>query len=75
MVKRNIAQYTLHQVTNRPAKFEVAASQGQGEDVFTRKYNVHTLTLEVNVTGNFATYPFASLTYAPAKFEVATSKV
>ena len=33
----NVAQYSLHYVTNAPAKFEVATSNSLREDAFTRK--------------------------------------
>ena len=35
-VTQNIAQYPLHHVTYTPAKFEVATSNGLGEDKMTR---------------------------------------
>ena len=34
--KHNVVQYPLHHVTNAPAKFEVAKSNGLGKDAFTR---------------------------------------
>ena len=37
-VTQNVAQYHLHNVTYAPANFEVAMSNGMGEDAFTRKY-------------------------------------
>ena len=37
-VTQNVAQYHPHHVTNAPANFEVAMSNGMGEDAFTRKY-------------------------------------
>ena len=33
-----VAQYRPHHVTYAPANFEVARSNGSGEDGFTRKY-------------------------------------
>ena len=36
-VTQNVAQYPTHHVTYASAKFEVAMSNGLGEDVFTRK--------------------------------------
>ena len=39
-VTQNVAQYPPHHVTYAPAKFEVAMSNGLGEDAFTRKYFV-----------------------------------
>ena len=35
---RNVAQYPLHHVTYSATKFEVASSNGLGEDIFTKKY-------------------------------------
>ena len=37
-VTQNVAQYHPHHVTYAPANFEVAMSNGSGEDAFTRKY-------------------------------------
>ena len=37
-VTQNVAQYHPHHVTYAPANFEVAMSNGLGEDAFTRKY-------------------------------------
>ena len=37
-VKKNVAQYHPHHVTYAPANFEVAMSNGMGEDAFTRRY-------------------------------------
>ena len=37
-VTQNVAQYHPHHVTYTPANFEVALSNGLGEDAFTRKY-------------------------------------
>ena len=37
-VTQNVAQYPPHHVTYAPAKFDIATSQGKGEDAFTRKY-------------------------------------
>ena len=37
-VTQNVAQYRPHHVTNAPANFELAMSNGSGEDAFTRKY-------------------------------------
>ena len=37
-VTQNVAQYHPHHVTYAPASFEVAMSNGLGEDSFTRKY-------------------------------------
>ena len=37
-VTQNVAQYHPHHVTYAPANFEVAMSNGMGEDAFTRKY-------------------------------------
>ena len=44
-VTRNATQYPLHHVTYSAAKFEVATSNGLGEDTFTRKYITWPLTL------------------------------
>ena len=35
-VTRNVAQYPLHYVTFNATKFEIATSNGLGEDTFTR---------------------------------------
>ena len=37
-VTQNVAQYHPHHVTYASANFEVAMSNGSGEDAFTRKY-------------------------------------
>ena len=37
-ITQNVAQYCPHHVTYAPANFEVAMSNGSGEDAFTRKY-------------------------------------
>ena len=37
-VTQNVAQYCPHHVTFAPGNFEVAMSNGSGEDAFTRKY-------------------------------------
>ena len=37
-VTQNVAQYHPHHVTYAPVNFEVAMSNGLGEDTFTRKY-------------------------------------
>ena len=37
-VTKNVAQYHPHHVTYAPANFEVAMSNGMGEDAFTRRY-------------------------------------
>ena len=37
-VTQNVAKYPPHHVTYAFAKFEVAISNGLGEDAFTRKY-------------------------------------
>ena len=37
-VTQNVAQYHPNHVTYAPANFEVAMSNGMGEDAFTRKY-------------------------------------
>ena len=37
-VTQHVAQYPPHRVTYAPAKFEVAMSNGLGEDTFARKY-------------------------------------
>ena len=37
-VTKNIALYPSHHVNFAPVKFEVATSNGLGEDAFTRKY-------------------------------------
>ena len=37
-VTQNVSQYHPHHVTYAPANFEVAISNGMGEDAFTRKY-------------------------------------
>ena len=37
-VTQNVAQYHPHHVTYGPVNFEVAMSNGLGEDAFTRKY-------------------------------------
>ena len=51
--RQNVAQYPPHHVTYAPAKFEVAMSNGLGEDAFTRKTSFdldHNLDLVVKVT-------------------------
>ena len=37
-VTQNVAQYHPHHVTYAPVNFEVAMSNGSGEDSFIRKY-------------------------------------
>ena len=37
-VTQHVAQYHHHHVTFAPTNFEVAMSNGSGEDAFTRKY-------------------------------------
>ena len=37
-VTKNVAQYHPHHVTYAPPNFEVAMSNGMGEDAFTRRY-------------------------------------
>ena len=37
-VTQNVAQYHPHHVTYASGNFEVAMSNGSGEDAFTRKY-------------------------------------
>ena len=37
-VRQNVAQYHPNHVTYAPVNFEVAMSNGSGEDSFTRKY-------------------------------------
>ena len=37
-VTQNVVQYHPHHVTYAPVNFEVAMSNGSGEDSFTRKY-------------------------------------
>ena len=37
-VAQNVAQYNPHHMTYAHANFEVAMSNGLGEDAFTRKY-------------------------------------
>ena len=37
-VTQNVVQYHPHHVTYAPVSFEVAMSNGSGEDSFTRKY-------------------------------------
>ena len=37
-VTQDVVQYALHHVTYAHANFEVATSNGLGEDAFTRKY-------------------------------------
>ena len=37
-VTQNVAQYHPHHVTYAPVNFEVAMSNGSGEDSFARKY-------------------------------------
>ena len=37
-VTQNVAQYPPHHVIYAPVQFEVAMSNGLGEDAFTRKY-------------------------------------
>ena len=37
-VTQNVAKYHPHHVTYAPVNFEVAVSNGSGEDSFTRKY-------------------------------------
>ena len=37
-VTQNVAQYHPHHVTYSPVNFEVAMSNGSGEDLFTRTY-------------------------------------
>ena len=37
-VTQNIASYALHYLTYAPAKFEFSASNGLGDDAFTRNY-------------------------------------
>ena len=43
-VTQNVAQYRPHHVTYASANFEVAMSNGSGEDAFTRKIHYLTLT-------------------------------
>ena len=43
-VTKNVAQYHPHHVTYAPANFEVAMSNGMGEDAFTSKKHYLTLT-------------------------------
>ena len=59
-------------MTYAPVKFEVAMSNGLGEEVFT-KNTLYDLDLWVNVTLNVVQCPPNHMTFAPAKFEVATS--
>ena len=63
-VTRNVTQYPLHVVIYASTKFEVATSNGLGEDTI----------IGVKVTQNVTQYPRHHVTYALAKFEVATSK-
>ena len=61
-----------HYVTNVPAKFEVATTNGK-RDAFTRKTlsNLVPKVKRVKVTRNVAIH---HVTYVPAKFAVATSR-
>ena len=44
----NVAQYPLHRVTYATTKFEVATSNGLGEDAFTRKYIIWLKDLSID---------------------------
>ena len=67
-VTQNVAQYHQHNMTYAPVKFEVAMSNGKGEDL----QKIHYMTL-TKVTPNSVQCPPNHMTFAPAKFEIATS--
>ena len=59
-------------MTYLPVKFEVAMSNGKGEEAFT-KNTLYDLDLWVKVTPNVVQCPSNHMTFAPAKFKIATS--
>ena len=66
---RNVAQYPIHHMNYAPAKFEAAMSNGLGENVFTKIFD---LTL-IQGQGHIKHCPLYHVTNAHAKFEVATA--
>ena len=69
-VTQHIVQYPLHHVTYAPAKFAVATSKGLGEDAFTRKYIVWSLTLG---QGHMKRFPVPSTSCDLCIYKVSTS--
>ena len=64
----------LHHMTYVPSKFEVAKTNGQGEELPENiLFDLDPKVNWVKVTQKVAQYPRHRVTCAPAKFDVATS--
>ena len=59
-------------MTYAPAKFDIATSQGLGDDAFKEK-TLFDLDLQVKVTQNVAQCPLHHVTYAPTEFKITRS--
>ena len=46
---RNVAQYPLHHLTNAPAKFEAAISNGLGGSAFTRIFDLTKVKVTLSI--------------------------